>query len=374
MRDGENAENSVAEARERAAKREAEKNDSEDTSKRLLEEAKAARASILDKQNEVSTLRAELSERETERATLEENDAEYDKKLNDIRIKTKDVSNKKELTYRAHMANEARLEKLTAEIDKMVSRLWDEYELTHATAVALDYPPVTAEDRGVKFARLQELKKAVKALGHVNVGAIEEYTALKERYDYLKEQLDDLTKSREDLQGIIESIEAEMKKMFVDAFERINTYFGETFRELFGGGSAHLTLTNPDDVLSSGVEIDVAPPGKMIKNLTLLSGGEQAFVAIALIFALIKVNPSPFCIFDEIEAALDEVNVTRVANYVKRFSKEMQIILISHRRGMMETADTLYGVTMPRHGISKVFTLDVNAVAENPAEADKYVQ
>ena len=134
------------------------------------------------------------------------------------------------------------------------------------------------------------------------------------------------------------------------------------------------TLTNPDDVLSSGVEIDVAPPGKMIKNLTLLSGGEQAFVAIALIFALIKVNPSPFCIFDEIEAALDEVNVTRVANYVKRFSKEMQIILISHRRGMMETADTLYGVTMPRHGISKVFTLDVNAVAENPAEADKYVQ
>ena len=165
-----------------------------------------------------------------------------------------------------------------------------------------------------------------------------------------------------------------MKRMFVEAFEKINTYFGETFRELFGGGSAHLTLTDPENVLSSGVEIDVAPPGKMIKNLTLLSGGEQAFVAIALIFALIKVNPSPFCIFDEIEAALDEVNVTRVANYVKRFSKEMQIILISHRRGMMETADTLYGVTMPRHGISKVFTLDVNAVAENPAEADKYVQ
>ena len=138
--------------------------------------------------------------------------------------------------------------------------------------------------------------------------------------------------------------------------------------------SAHLTLTDPENVLSSGVEIDVAPPGKMIKNLTLLSGGEQAFVAIALIFALIRVNPSPFCIFDEIEAALDEVNVTRVANYVKRFSKEMQMILISHRRGMMETADTLYGVTMPRHGISKVFTLDVNAVAENPAEAEKYVQ
>ncbi len=374
MRDGENAETSVAEARERAARRESERAESEESSRALREEARAKRESIKEKEAEVEVLRRELSEREEERASLEANDAEYDKKLNEVRIKTKEVSNKKELTYRAHMANEARLEKLTGEIDKMVSRLWDEYELTHATAMALDYPAVTEKERPQKFARLNELKKAVKALGHVNVGAIEEYTALKERYDYLKEQLDDLTKSKADLTGIIESIEAEMKKMFVDAFEKINTYFGETFRELFGGGSAHLTLTDPENVLSSGVEIDVAPPGKMIKNLTLLSGGEQAFVAIALIFALIRVNPSPFCIFDEIEAALDEVNVTRVANYVKRFSKEMQMILISHRRGMMETADTLYGVTMPRHGISKVFTLDVNAVAENPAEAEKYVQ
>ena len=323
---------------------------------------------------EKAALKAELAEREKEKQSLDENDAEYDRKLNDVRIKTKEVASRKELAYRAHMANEAKLEKLNGEIDKMVSHLWDEYELTHATAIALGYPEITEKTRPESFARLTELKRQVKSLGHVNVGAIEEYTTLKERYDYLKEQLDDLTRSKEELSGIISSIEEEMKRMFVEAFDKINTYFGETFKELFGGGSAHLSLTDPENVLSSGVEIDVAPPGKMIKNLSLLSGGEQAFVAIALIFALIRVNPSPFCIFDEIEAALDEVNVTRVANYIKRFSKEMQIILISHRRGMMETADTLYGVTMPRHGISKVFTLDVTAVAENPAEADKYVQ
>ncbi len=374
LRDGENCESSISEAEERAARRVSEKEESESTHKKLIEEANIARNTIREKQDEVSALRCELSEREAEKAALDANDADYDRKLNEIIQKTKEVSSRKELSYRAHMANETKLEKLNAEIDKMVSRLWDEYELTHATAVALGYPTLTEATRPQSFARLQELKKAVKALGNVNVGAIDEYAQLKERYDYLKEQLDDLTKSKSELEGIIGSIEEEMKRMFVSAFERINSYFGETFRELFGGGSAHLTLTDPENVLTSGVEIDVAPPGKMIKNLTLLSGGEQAFVAIALIFALIKVNPSPFCIFDEIEAALDEVNVTRVANYVKRFSKEMQIILISHRRGMMETADTLYGVTMPRHGISKVFTLDVNAVAENPAEADKYVQ
>ncbi len=374
LKDGENAEHSIAEAEERAAKRNAEKEESENEVRTLLLEAQSSRDAIGEKRLEVEGLKKELAEREDQKTKLDENDAEYDRKLNEVMNSTKELSSKKDLCYRAHTANETKLEKLNDELDKMVARLWDEYELTHSTALALDYPLLTAETRPASVQRLNELKKQVKALGHVNVSAIEEYAVLKERYDYMKAQLDDLTKSKAELEGIIGSIEEEMKKMFVSAFERINTYFGETFRELFGGGSAHLTLTDPENVLTSGVEIDVAPPGKMIKNLTLLSGGEQAFVAIALIFALIKVNPSPFCIFDEIEAALDEVNVTRVANYVKRFSKEMQIILISHRRGMMETADTLYGVTMPRHGISKVFTLDVNAVAQNPAEADKYVQ
>ena len=272
------------------------------------------------------------------------------------------------------MANEAKLERLNTEVDKMTSRLWDEYELTHSAAVALEYPVIEPEKRASSAARLAELKNSIKGLGHVNVGAIEEYTALSERYEQMKAQIEDLTASKNELEKIVNSIEEEMKRMFADAFEKINRYFGETFKELFGGGSAHLTLTDPENILTSGVEINAAPPGKMVKNLNLLSGGEQAFVAIALIFALIKVNPSPFCIFDEIEAALDEVNVTRVANYVRRFSKELQIIMITHRRGMMETADTLYGVTMPRRGISKVFTLDVNAVAEKRANVDEFLK
>ena len=156
---------------------------------------------------------------------------------------------------------------------------------------------------------------------------------------------------------MIRGIEEDMKRMFLEAFGRINAYFGEVFRELFGGGHAEVILTDPDNALESGIEITAAPPGKTVKNLNLLSGGEQAFIAIALLFALIKVNPSPFCIFDEIEAALDEVNVGRVGRYVKNVSKNMQIIMISHRRGTMDIADTLYGVTMQKSGVSKVFTL-----------------
>ena len=374
MRDAENTKALSASADERAAKLddEAAQNDAE--AKRLYESISAAADALTAGKEDTERLRAELSEAEDKRAALSEDSEEYDRRLNENRRKTREVSDRKELVFRAHTANEAKLEKLNSDVDKMTSRLWDEYELTHSTAVALDYPEITAETRPGASRRLAELKSAVKALGNVNVSAIEEYTALKERYDYMKAQLDDLRASGEELKQIISDIEEEMKKMFCETFEKVNKCFGETFRELFGGGSAHLTLTDPENVLTSGVDINAAPPGKMIKNLTLLSGGEQAFVAIALIFALIRVNPSPFCIFDEIEAALDEVNVARVANYVKRFSKEMQIILITHRRGMMETADTLYGVTMPRHGVSKVFTLDVSSVAEDPSSADELVE
>lgn len=374
MKDAENAAASAIDARERAEKHVIEAQSARDEASRLRENASEAQSTISECLKLATELKSQLGGIEDERASLEENNIEYDKKLNENRIKTKEVTDKKELVLRAHTANEAKLERLNADVDKMTSRLWDEYELTFTAASGLDYPALTAEERPAAAKRMNELKNAVKSLGSVNVGAIDEFKELKERYDYLKTQIDDLTESKTELEGIIASIEEEMKKMFVDAFEKVNEYFGEVFRELFGGGSARLELTDPENVLSSGVDIKVAPPGKMIKNLSLLSGGEQAFVAIALIFALIKVNPSPFCIFDEIEAALDEVNVTRVANYIKRFSKEMQIIMITHRRGMMETANTLYGVTMPRHGISKVFTLDVNAVAEDNAIAKEFVE
>ena len=202
----------------------------------------------------------------------------------------------------------------------------------------------------------------LRALGNYNPGAIDEYDEVKERYDTLNTQYTDLTNSYNALTGIIARLEVEMRSGFIDAFESINKNFGITFKELFGGGSAELSLTDPDDVLSSGIEIKAAPPGKIIKSLSLLSGGEQSFVAIALLFAILKVNPTPFCILDEIEAALDEVNVFRFGEYIKRLADETQFILITHRRGTMEVGNRLYGVTMPQRGISQAIELNVNEI------------
>ncbi len=374
MRDAENINEMIMASKERSSALRGDAEGYKTDVEILVASIDEIRSQIEEKKSEAKELSGKLSETEAEREKLVSASDEYDKKLNEIRLQMQDLSAKKELFVRAHAANESKLERLVSEVDKMTSRLWDDYELTHSAAVALGYPVIEPEKRASSAARLAELRSAVKSLGHVNVGAIEEYSALNERYVHLKAQIEDLTQSKAELEKIVNSIEDEMKRMFSEAFEKINKYFGETFKELFGGGSAHLTLTDPENILTSGVEISAAPPGKMVKSLNLLSGGEQAFVAIALIFALIKVNPSPFCIFDEIEAALDEVNVTRVANYVRRFSKELQIIMITHRRGMMETADTLYGVTMPRRGISKVFTLDVNAVAENRSSVDEFLK
>ena len=181
-------------------------------------------------------------------------------------------------------------------------------------------------------------------------------------------QIADLTQSKENLLEIIIKLEAEMRETFSSAFEEIDRNFKIVFGELFGGGTAELSLTDPENVLESGIEIRVAPPGKIIKSLTLLSGGEQAFVAIALIFAILRVNPTPFCIFDEIEAALDDANVFRFADYLGHYSDKTQFIIITHRRGTMEIADRIYGVTMQERGISKVLALDINQAEEKLGE------
>ena len=333
------------------------------SAEKLRADADMAEKIASEKKSEASAVERDIADMEEKRASLETGGLDYEKKIRELQSRTREVASKKELVYKAHSKNENRYEGLTSDIEKMTTRLWDEYELTVTAAAELGYPEVTEENRAEIAATLNETKNQIKALGQVNVDAIEEYAELKERYDHVKTQMDDLEKSKDELFGIISAIEEEMKRMFVEAFHKINKNFGEVFRELFGGGSAELSLTDPEDVLNCGIEISAAPPGKMIKNLSLLSGGEQAFIAIALLFALIKVNPSPFCIFDEIEAALDEVNVTRVANYMHRVAAELQIIMITHRRGTMEIADTLYGVTMPSHGISKVFTLDVGSVS-----------
>ena len=194
------------------------------------------------------------------------------------------------------------------------------------------------------------------------------YEEIRGRYEKMKEQLDDLEKARGELNGIIGRLEDEMKTAFVDSFNKINENFGKVFAELFGGGSAELSLSDPENVLESGIEIRAAPPGKIIKNLMQLSGGEQAFIGVALFFAILQVNPTPFCILDEIEAALDEVNVERLAQYIKRYSHGTQFIMITHRRGTMAAADRLYGVTMPEHGISKVLMLNIDDISKKKGE------
>ncbi len=310
----------------------------------------------------------ELAELDGNRGAVEADNDEYDKRLTELKLQIRNKHNQKDLCAEADNRNQRKLERLTEEYDRLGSRLYDDYELTAEAARALEYPPVTKENRPT-FAQVQsECRQKIKALGTVNVSAIEEYDQVKERYETLSEQVTDLSRSQEELLAIVTQIETEMKASFLAAFTEINKNFGIVFRELFGGGQAELSLSDPEDVLNCGIEIKAAPPGKIIKNLTLLSGGEQAFVACALFFAILKVNPTPFCLLDEIEAALDEVNVYRLGEYIKKFCLETQFILITHRRGTMQIADRLYGVTMPERGISKVIALDVNEIESRSKE------
>ena len=309
---------------------------------------------------ERENLNLRLNETDSNRESVESDNDEYDKRLTELKLQIRNKRNQKDLCAETDSRNQRKLEKLTDEYDRLGSRLYDDYELTAEDARKLDYPPVTAENHA-EYARIQtECRQAIKSLGSVNVSAIEEYDVVKDRYENLSTQVNDLNHSYEELIGIVTKIEAEMKVSFIAAFEEINRNFAVVFRELFGGGQAELSLTDPEDVLNCGIEIKAAPPGKIIKNLSLLSGGEQAFVACALFFSILKVNPTPFCLLDEIEAALDEVNVYRLGEYIKKFCNETQFILITHRRGTMQIADRLYGVTMPERGISRVIALDMN--------------
>ncbi len=242
-----------------------------------------------------------------------------------------------------------------------VDKLWDTYGLTPGTAVEKrgQIESVAAGNR-----RIAELKRKISALGTPNLGAIEEYARVNERYMYLTEQRDDVLESKRDLEGIIRTITQEMTAIFVTEFAKINEYFGQVFEEMFGGGKGQLILEDPDNPLTCGIEIRVQPPGKQVKTITLLSGGEKAFVAIALYFAILKVRPTPFCMLDEIDAALDDRNVERFASYLHTLSQKTQFIVITHRRGTMEASDVLYGVTMQEQGISKLLRLDLNQMEQ----------
>ena len=254
----------------------------------------------------------------------------------------------------------ARIEqkKLAADMEEsqILTKLWESYELSHSAAQELRQPvdSVAKAERGIN-----ELRREISALGTPNIGAIEEYERVNTRYEFLSDQRGDVDKARSELLGIIREITGQMEEVFVKRFHEIDECFRQTFTELFGGGKASLRLEDERDVLGCGIEIKVQPPGKALSNISLLSGGEMAFVAIALYFAILKVRPTPFCVMDEIEAALDEANVDRYADYMRRMSDKTQFLVITHRRGTMEEADMLYGVTMQEKGVSTVIELDL---------------
>ena len=253
--------------------------------------------------------------------------------------------------------------KLTSNMEEkqIIDKLWDSYGLTPGTAGEhkVEIESITAGNR-----RVAELKRKIGTLGTPNLGAIEEYERVNERYSYLSEQRDDVLNSKKDLEGIIRDITREMTVIFVEEFRKIDQYFGQVFEEMFGGGKGQLILEDPENPLTCGIEIRVQPPGKQVKTITLLSGGEKAFVATALYFAILKVRPTPFCMLDEIDAALDDRNVERYATYLRSLAKRTQFIVITHRRGTMEAADVLYGVTMQEQGVSNLLRLDLNQMSE----------
>ncbi len=244
---------------------------------------------------------------------------------------------------------------------QIIDKLWDSYGLTPGTAAEHrgQIDSVTAGNR-----RIAELKRKIGALGTPNLGAIEEYARVNERYTYLCQQRDDVLQAKRELEGIIKGITQEMTTIFVTEFQKSDHYFGQVFEEMFGGGKGQLILEDPEDPLGCGIEIRVQPPGKQVKTITLLSGGEKAFVATALYFAILKVRPTPFFLLDEIDAALDDRNVERFASYLHNLSEKTQFIVITHRRGTMEASDVLYGVTMQEQGVSKLLRLDLNQMEE----------
>ena len=251
---------------------------------------------------------------------------------------------------------EVKKTKLEQDISQITEQLWSEYELTPNNVENYQKPNNVA----VAQKQVNTIRNKIKDLGSINIDSIEEYKKTKERYDFMSEQRLDLENTISKLRKVISEMTETMKTQFAEKFAVINKNFNEVFIELFGGGKAELILEDEENLLECGIDIRVQPTGKKLQNMMLLSGGEKAFTAIALLFAILKINPAPFCILDEIEAALDDVNVYRFADYLKKFSEETQFLVITHRKGTMESADTVYGITMEENGISKLLSMKLS--------------
>ena len=313
------------------------------------EDAKSAQM-----RQEQDAIKTRLSTLSQEKLSLEAQRTANDKNLREVNDTLLNVQN-------AVSRLEQKKAACAMEEKQILDKLWERYELSHSAATE---QRIELESIPKATRRIGELNRDIKALGTPNIGAIEEYDRVNTRYTYLSEQRDDVEKAKEELQGVIEDITREMTAIFSQQFKLLNESFQETFLELFGGGKAQLELEDENDILNCGIEIKVQPPGKTLKTITLLSGGEKAFVAIALYFSILKVHPTPFCVMDEIEAALDEANVVRYAKYMRRIAGKTQFIVITHRRGTMEEADVLYGVTMQERGVSKMLTINLNDMSK----------
>lgn len=327
----------------------------------LQNQATASENSIGEYQSQIEERRGKVeSLRESAKSAREKAElagvrrTELEKRSGELRAGEREQTTQRENITRELARLEERRDSLQKEYDTIISRLWEEYELTRREAEQMG---IQISDTGEALKRLNEIKLKIRTLGSVNLAAIEEYKEVSERYEFLMAQIQDVEHSKEELIRLIHDLTRHMQELFTTRFQEISGHFTGIFQELFGGGTASLTLTDPNDVLHSGIEIAVQPPGKIVTHIESLSGGEMALVAISIYFAIMKVSPPPFCVLDEIEAALDDVNVTRFANYLRRMNRNTQFIAITHRRGTMEEADVLYGVTMQDQGISKLLEL-----------------
>ena len=286
---------------------------------------------------------------------------ELEKRSNELRAKEKATLTDKEKLSGDIVRLEERKANMKKEYDELGDMLFEQYELTKPEAQALG---IVIDDMAEAKKRLHEIKVAIRGLGSINVGAIEEYKEVSERYNFLKEQTDDIEQSKKELAKIIDDLTSSMSEKFMTQFNKINTEFKTCFADFFGGGNGEIILEEPDNCLESAIEIKIQPPGKSVQNINLFSGGEKSLAAMALLFSVLKVQPSPFCIYDEVEAALDDVNVERFAKYMRRMTDKTQFISITHRRGTMEEADVLYGVTMQEKGVSKLLELQSAELAQ----------
>ena len=362
----------------------------------LARDSEAARLSIeelemrkADQQSKVKSIEEEIADFERRNEVLNNSIDEIKKEAEALRNKAGSSSNqvseliekrnsfdKRSVELRALERNKGQeREKLSGEIvrlderkiamrkeyDELNDMLFEQYELTRREAEALN---IVIDDMSAAKKRLHEIKVEIKKLGSINVGAIEEYKEVSERYEFLKEQIDDIEKSKAELNRIIEDLTASMSEKFLAQFNKINEEFKTSFADFFGGGKGEIILEQPDNCLESPIEIKIQPPGKSVQNINLFSGGEKSLAAMALLFSVLKVTPAPFCIYDEVEAALDDVNVERFAKYMRKMTDKTQFISITHRRGTMEEADVLYGVTMQEKGVSKLLELQSAELAE----------